>query len=479
MALVSAFALAAAGCDTDEVVRVNDPSALRPEDLNNAGSVPALVNGALRQFIGGYSGFGLDDAFLSASAVISDETYYGDTFTTREAADKRNMQPPILGNITDAAYARLHQARFNARRAFAVVEKFSGPTTARADSATRATLRTVEGLVYVTLSEGWCGAVPFSVLPDTGAIDPTAIQFGTPLNTAQMNDTALVRFNDALRLNPANHLAAISKARALLNLGRIAEAAAAVTAVPTAYVYRLEHSTNTGAENNPMAALQQNGRYGVANLEGGTERPDAATPSTTSAGAEGIAFRGLRDPRVPWQGRASTNNGCFTGSVRCLLNNNYPNFNADVPLASGVEARLVEAEAALFAGDAAKMLGILNTLRASTAQLIVGLYPEQVQTFLTNGAIAPLPALTDPGTPEARRQLLFQERALWLYNTGHRQGDLRRLARAPYGLPTAVLFPSGAHFRGGTYGNDVSYPVPFNEQNNPEYNAAACVTTQP
>src|SRR5919108_4132000 len=118
LALVGGLALSV-GCNTDEIVDVQDPAALRPEELENAGAVPALVAGALRQFVGGYSGFG-GDAFLSASAVITDETYYGDTFPTREAGDKRTVQTPALGNISDAAFNRLMQARFNSRRAFAV-----------------------------------------------------------------------------------------------------------------------------------------------------------------------------------------------------------------------------------------------------------------------------------------------------------------------------------------------------------------------
>ncbi|MHB1265822.1 MAG: hypothetical protein ACYC1S_15625 [Gemmatimonadaceae bacterium] len=476
LAMAGALAVSAAGCNTDKLVQVEDPAALRPGDLQNAGSVPALVQGAFRQFVGGYSGFG-DDAFLSASAVITDETYYGDTFTTREAADKRNTQPPILGNITDAAFSRLQQARFNARRAFAVVEQYTQPSTAKADSATRAQLRTIEGMVYVTSAEGWCGAVPFSKLPDAGDIDPTAIEFGESLNWNQMNDTAVARFNEALAYDKTNRLAMIAKGRALLNLGKPAEAAAAVAPVPTTYIFFIEHSPNTGAENNPITSLQLNGRYGVANLEGATGvRPDASVPVTTAASAEGIAFRGLQDPRVPYIKRGS-NAACFSSSVLCWMNQNYPDFESDVPLATGIEARLIEAEAALAAGKPDEMLAKLNTLRASSTQLLAALYPRQKQTFLENGAPKALPPLALPATAAEQRALLFQERALWLYNTGHRLGDLRRLVRN-YQQPSASVFPSGAHFRGGTYGNDVAYPVPFSEQNNPKFNPSACVTTE-
>lgn len=489
LVLAGALAISIAGCDTDELVAVQDPGALRPEDLNNAGAVPALVAGAFRQFVGGYSGFG-DDAFLSASGVITDEYYYGDTFPTRDAADKRNLNPPVLNNISDAAFVRLQQARRNARRAYGVVEQFTEPSTATADANTRAQLRTIEGYVYITLSEGWCGAVPFSVVPDTGPIDPGSIETAAALNTSQMNDTAISRFDEALLLNAANRLSAVGKGRALLNLGRYAEAEAAVAAIPTTYVFLMEHSVNVGAENNPLYALTNNGRYGVSNLEGGATatgtalRPDLPTPTNptlplTAPSAEGLPYRALRDPRVPWENRAGSG-ACFSGSIRCWLNTNYPNQDADVPLASGVESRLIEAEAALQRGDVATFMARLNTLRASAPQLIAILFPNQKPGFVSN----PLTPLADPADPAttpaeqfaARRDLLFRERALWLFATGHRQGDLRRLVRQ-YGLPSNQVFPSGPHFRGGTYGNDVAYPVPFAEENNPDFVRAACVTT--
>ncbi len=488
------MALPLVACDTDKLVEVEDPALRRPEDLNNSGAVPALVQGAFRQFVGGYSGFG-DDAFLSASGVITDEFYFGDTFTTRDAADKRNLQPPVLGNITDAAFGRLEQARFNARRAFAVVDQFSTSQTAAADAVSKAQLRTIEGYTYVTLAEGWCGAVPFSVVPDSGAIDPAAIQFGESLTFAQMNDTAVARFNEAVGLNAGNSLAKVGKGRALLNLGKYADAAAAVTSVSTLYVFKLEHSANTGNENNPMFSLSGNGRYGVSNLEGGLSvsgaalRPDfwpaEVPPPTTAPSAEGLAFRALADPRVPWAARAGKGT-CFSSSVFCWLNNNYPTLDSDVPLASGVEARLIEAEAALQAGDVTTMLSKLNDLRTRLVTLLSILYTDQKQTFPPpgTGGTPSLAQLTDPAAAgatdaekfTARRNLLFQERAFWLFNTGHRQGDLRRLIRN-YGLPSNQVFPSGPHFRGGTYGNDVAYPVPFAEQNNPKFVPGACVTT--
>ena len=472
------FAGACAGslvaCDTDKIVKVEDPAQLSPTATATAGAVPALVNGAIRQFEGGYSGLG-DDAFVSASGVITDEFAWGDSFTTRFAADRRTLQLPQLGNISDAAFSRLEQARMLAVRAAAAIGKFEADLDD--PDAMRSELETTQGYVFITLSEGWCGGVPFSNVPAEGDIDPNAIEYGPAITTAQMNDSAVARFDAALAVDPANELAMVGKGRALLNLGLFDEAEAAVANVGDTFVHLIEHSTNTGAQNNSINALMDNGRYTISNLEGGTTstgaalRPDNNT-STTNATAEGLNFRMAQDPRVPYiaDGR------CFTSSIFCYKLLNYPNLTSDVPLASGVEARLIEAEAAMQRGDGVTMMQRLNDLRAQVAALLPLLYPEQIQVFPAATAGAPtLAPLVDPVTPAARRDLLFRERAFWLYGTGHRQGDLRRLMRAPYSLTN--VFPSGPYYRGGTFGTDVAYPVPFAEENNPSFTRGACVTT--
>jgi hypothetical protein len=74
----------------------------------------------------------------------------------------------------------------------------------------------------------------------------------------------------------------------------------------------------------------------------------------------------------------------------------------------------------------------------------------------------------DPGTADARLNLLFREKAFWTFSRGQRLGDLRRLIRQ-YGRTPANTFPEGEHYRGGTYGPDVNLPVPQDEQNNPNF----------
>ena len=72
---------------------------------------------------------------------------------------------------------------------------------------------------------------------------------------------------------------------------------------------------------------------------------------------------------------------------------------------------------------------------------------------------------------------MFSERAFWLYTTGHRLGDLRREIRQ-YGKTESQVFPTGSFFKGGNFGHDVAFPVPFNEQQNPNYVPSACDVTK-
>jgi hypothetical protein len=107
-----------------------------------------------------------------------------------------------------------------------------------------------------------------------------------------------------------------------------------------------------------------------------------------------------------------------------------------------------------------------------------------------SGGVTGLAPLADPGSTlsgaaatAARLVLLFQERAYWLFMTGHRQGDLRRSLRqyseyAPFQSSQAV-YPSGVYLAPGTgqYGTDVSAPIPTTEYANPKYHG--CLDRKP
>jgi hypothetical protein len=46
---------------------------------------------------------------------------------------------------------------------------------------------------------------------------------------------------------------------------------------------------------------------------------------------------------------------------------------------------------------------------------------------------------------------MFSERGFWLFGTGHRQGDLRRLVRQ-YNIPQSQVYPTGAYIPGTFFG---------------------------
>ena len=115
-----------------------------------------------------------------------------------------------------------------------------------------------------------------------------------------------------------------------------------------------------------------------------------------------------------------------------------------------MSARLIQAEAALQSGDITGFLKLDNDLRATVA----------------------LQAVTDPGSKTAREDLHFRERAMWLFGTAHRLGDLRRLV-TQYRRDAETVFPTGAYFKGSTYGTDVNFPVSFEELNNPNFTGCA------
>jgi hypothetical protein len=126
-----------------------------------------------------------------------------------------------------------------------------------------------------------------------------------------------------------------------------------------------------------------------------------------------------------------------------------------IPLATGVEARLIEAEAALAASQIGPWAAALNNLRAT-------------------GEASPIPPLTADSTTLAdstmRVDVMFRERAFWLFGTGARLGDMRRLVRQ-YGRDPSAVFPKGVYAGGAvsglpTYGTDVSLTLPTRQSGN-------------
>ncbi len=181
-------------------------------------------------------------------------------------------------------------------------------------------------------------------------------------------------------------------------------------------------------------------------------------------GGNGLNFVTARDPRLAFDTSQTT----YDGTSPWYLPSKFATNLAVVPLATGLEARLIEAEGALKSGDATTWLADLNTLRNSGCTVNGTDTACSLGTGQVTGQTAGLPSLGDPGTDSGRVSLMFRERAFWLFGTGTRLGDLRRLVRQ-YGRDQSMVFPTGPYANGGNshlpspipdYGLDVNLTLP-------------------
>lgn len=417
LAILPAMALQVTGCDFNELVEVDLP-VIAPSNASNAAGAQALRAAALRDM---WIFTGSNVYAWAGSGLLSDELI--NARTGFETTDQRNISATASpastswGGFTGVLY--------------------SGPKGIRAltefvpDSPTRATqlaeLHAVVGLAYTIGGEIFCNGIPRSYLQDDGS---KVYDEQSYLNVDLWNQ-AIAEFDLTISGAPAgatvSYLARIGKARALLNLGQPAAAAVVVRAggggvgslaVPTSYVYNAEYSASGTITQGPYDWMPSSANMGTPN---GSE-----TPNTMD----------WRDPRIVpvffRKGQDGVTDVYVPSKVAWMSGT-----GAAYPLASGTEARLIEAEADLAAGNTA-WLTTLNALRSGSVAFA-----------------AQLPALVDPGTAAARVDMLFKERAMWMYLTIHRLGDLRRLVRQ-YGRGVEAVFPTGAYFKGGVYGTGVA-----------------------
>jgi len=441
------------GCDSKKILTVTDPDVAKPADLDNVGALPALRAGAIGAFGISYDGVASDEEQVQLSGSLSDELINTETFPTRIEFDQRAQ---TLGNTSlVGTFLDLNRARGLSQRSVAGVQKFA---KLAADSAGLPEVLSLGGLTYVLFAENYCGAVPLSVVNDDGTFT-----FGAPLTRDQQLDSATSKFNQALAVTGApltaafKQLAQVGKGRALLDKGDYANAALAVAGVSTTFQYNYQHSQTTTGQNNGTWSLTANvARYGVGGLKGVNGLPYQQDGNTKTVGF---------DPRVANTVRAANaghgfDNGVPGGELQ-YVQQKFTLRDSPITIADGVEARLIEAEAALQT-DPVAALGILNALRSNAALLTLRGY-----------AAGSLPPLTLQATTAAQVDQLFKERAYWLFLTSHRLGDMRRLIRQ-YGRAAESVFPTGPYFKGGTYGTDVNSPVPQREQNNPSYTPGSC-----
>jgi hypothetical protein len=349
-----------------------------------------------------------------------------------EHVDSRAQNEALNPLVT--TWASVGQANTQLIRAIRALKQYA-PEGTTAEKNTKATqiaqLYALRGMLLTLVGEVYCNGVPIGDAND--ASPHTDI-----LTNAQLWDRAIQQFDSSLAVlgsvaaSDIQNLVAVGRGRNLIDQGKLPEAAAAVAGVPTTLVYNTFYSTST-VINAVYDWMNGTLNYAPADREGGNGLPfvSANDPRVT-------VIRGTNGQPTPRAGQDGRNH--FTQTV-------FARGDAPIPLATGIEARLIEAEAALKAGDNVTFLAKINAARATRTDL---------------------PPLLDPGSATSRLDLLMSERGFWFWGTSHRLGDMRRLIRQ-YGRATESVYPTGPYFAGGTYGTDVALVPAQSERNNPDY----------
>jgi hypothetical protein len=412
-----------------DLTKVTDINVTQPQQFESPSGAQIRFNGAVGVFATAFANQVL------YSGAIADEltTPQSSNFT---AADERRIS--VNAEFPGAAYPydELSTAHVAALRGIESLQRWLPYPRHQI-----AELYAYDAFGAIFFAENMCSGEPLAVVLNG---IPTV---GPELTRAALLRYALSDLDSAARYSSDSgvtdtsvaQLIQVGTARAFLDSGDFDRAAAATATVPTQFTWQVTY--DSVVQQNAIALNLNAANASVSDDEGGA----------------GLNFRSGEDPRVQ-----PVSTGIVLGADTVFSVQQYQSPGSAIVLASGIEAQLIRAEASLHRGDVAGWADTLNSLR--------------------NIAISPsIPSLPfDSSTAaSARLQLsvMFRERAFWLFLTGHRQGDLRRLVRQ-YGEMTDAVFPHGTYLGagGGTYGEDVTF-VPFGEQSNPLYHG--CIDRNP
>ena len=318
----TALALAVvAACSRETLLEVETPDQIPPEDAANPAGAQALRAAAIGNFNNFYSGTTLVGANLYGG-LVSDEL-----INARPGGDHIDQRAFNENTFPNRAWDNFGQAYTQLIRARKSLTEYSPA------GATKSTqIGQLHALSSLSLSIGgelFCNGVPLS------NADDTAPEF-TTVSNAEMFTAAVAQADSARAILsttaadlPFRNVARIAKARALIDLARFADAAAAVgaggdgagsAAVATSFVANAEYSATT------LPNTIYDWMVGTANF-GPSERE----------GGNGLNFISANDPRVPISPTIRLGQD---GTTRVNTVLGYPNGSSPTRLATGVEARL-------------------------------------------------------------------------------------------------------------------------------------------
>jgi hypothetical protein len=425
--IVAALVLGACNAH-DTLLKVDTPDIVTTDKAQSvAGAQSFYVSGVgeFARFIGGDRNGSSPLGLNLSGGMLGDELFSARNGT--EHWDGRSINNTLLPSSSWSEVGTGYVRLVRAARLLAAFPPATG------GNQQLATLHALEGMLLTVTAEHYCNGIP---LWDGKS---ESVPLTATYTTDQLYTMAISQFDSALALATADStktFANIGKARTMVDQAKkgalaapFTAAAALVASIPTNFVWNAVFTTNTTGVVNAIydwSSATQN--FGASDKEG----------------INGLDFVSAKDPRVRVDGTKTIKGQ--DGSVVPQLNQ-YPKAESPVPVATGIEARMIQAEAYLAANDPINFMLTINNAR---------------------GTMNGLTPLADPGTQAGREDLLFRERAFWMYLTAHRLGDMRRLIRQ-YGRGAETVFPTGSYFKGGAYGTDVAMIPSADELNNHDW----------
>lgn len=434
-------------CSLDKIVEVDDPvggSEIDPNTVNSFSNGANLYYNSVGSLTAGVSILSRDVGMLTDELQITTPNFLYYSEALRHLGTDARIRSDITGTITgitSSSYAYFHKARTSAYQAREIISRFESHLKEYYLSAAYA----LEAQAILHLAENFCSGIPLSKMPFQGNVEYT-----DGFSTVELLNRAISLFDSSLALShdsvAIRTLSRVGKAKALLSLGEYQEAGAAVADVAADDRFVLTYTE----------ALPPGYTGSI------TDRPNAFWTTTTGMQGVGIGDReGLNG--LQWSSPPGVSQDPRVPKTTTLPNrqNKFLNGNVTLPIARWHDALLIQAEANLEqVGDiGGAWLDPINELRSS-----IGLTDT-----------------TDPGSIEARVNLLFRERAFWLYLHGNRLADYRRLVRH-YGRLPYNVYPSGPYNRSPGdvlhYGEVMVFSPGASEfELNTEY--SGCINTNP
>lgn len=436
-ALVGALAVAAAGCNAvDRLMEVKNPERLREQDLTDPKLVNVLVNSAVGNFQGGYSG-----TYIWVGEMLTDEFITGVNWEDYKRAN--NRQVLYYEGPADGMFSYLQNARYNAELAYKNLSEMD-PGLVTNDQL--AEVLAYAGYSYILMGDALCEAT----------IDESAETY-TPQElygfAIDRLTEALSKASDADLRNWIN----VGLARASLNRFEYTQAMGYAGAVTNPdFAYWVQYVDDTRADNSLYGDIHgANDNMGMSPrfLNGGWDYWLQDVPDALQT-----------DPRIQHQSTWHTGHDAITPLYKMYQSWSYSGFTGNtiadgatqdsdtgVPLyqrgtsikiASYLEARHMYYEAGLWSGGVSEgeVLDFVNQRRA---------FGNQAPVTLSG---------------EALKNELREQRARDLFMAGYRLGDLRRYL-AQGNAPPEESFPTGLHpsAERGNYLTDTCFPIPIGE----------------